>query len=214
MANTEENSWQEIREWLTLLVIFVASVTSIGLWIAQLQANKTGIQAVIQANRPWLSVSVELGRFTRDARGLWYPIDFKLRNTGTSPALNLSEGSKTFPIRWAGFNLPDEEKAVCTTIKNNPGIPGNAVFHDTDLSFPLLIAGPISPEELATVPASAPFFTLLVIVCFKYTYFGGNGTTALPVTVLIDINPAALHVGDAIPADKIHIVPQIGLQAD
>lgn len=149
-------------------------------------------------------------------------MQLKVVNTGHSPGLNIAVSAQSLPaLPVDQLQIPSGREIIAGCRKTGRAhtadteLPNGAVFPgvENEQTYPLPL-DLIPLNRFTSLPATSPNFAAILIACFKYSYFGGNGTTALPLIVTINTNFAALHEGEKIPNDKIKVLDQMGIYAD
>ena len=127
-----EDEKKIVLEKLTLGVVTVYTVVTIGLWCSQQTANKINQQALIDANRPWIKVTIIPSNLMLAPEGpplgdseIMSP-SIIVENMGHSPAMNVQ--AEAFPY-LDGTKEPIErvQKNACASLTND-GAAGRILF--------------------------------------------------------------------------------------
>jgi hypothetical protein len=139
-------------------------------------------ETLIAANRPWLSVTLEASTdlVVKDANEVRLGVDFLLKNTGHSPALNADVTAELVPFMSGGGRVAfNDMKEICERVRNAPqgkNLIGHTIF-PTDPPFRWRCILVIGREKLDSLwrdfkevdkPKDSPVFFPVVAGCVSY----------------------------------------------
>lgn len=162
--NKATEFWKEIREWMTVIIVFITACAILAQWyVMQRQTDlmQGQLNEMTLEQRPWIRVKpVISGPF--EFQGTWgetpiaAPVRFFLKNVGHSPAFNVRLVAWGF-LSGVGKDLLAEQKSHCDLLRAKPlddAGRGAILFPEEDIpaeetnggidSFPVLSASDIA----------------------------------------------------------------------
>lgn len=196
VADDDKPFWKRVADdpvafftfWLTLFTLVLAAVGVIQLKLllrAETVAEKSARAAELSAdiarntliatNRPWVSVNLAV------LSDLWYnaegeariEIAFILKNTGNTPANNVTVDADIVPFMRDGGIAFDDMKAICERVRGAPEgrrIMGHTIFPDDTFTYRIEMGMPKAKFENVFADHKVEFFTPVIVGCVSYLF--------------------------------------------
>jgi hypothetical protein len=205
--NRREDGAKRFREWITIVLLGITA-TAVFWQVhemikvygpvkdqadAAIRQSENAERALIAANRPWVTADISVnGPIVYNVNGVNFTLNFRLKNIGHSPALNVWAEPKVIapaPGIYQTFDPRAELQKVIATLKARPPIPnplGFAIFPGDVIDQPITVS--INPDELKQITQKVDFIMPTIIGAIDYRH--GFDTKAHETGFIIDIRRA------------------------